>query len=54
MNGMDAGGAPRQTPGGHMGEGDPGMPTFKPPDAAPGTPPSLMVGAGGRGGAVYG
>jgi hypothetical protein len=47
MNGMDAGGAPRQTPGGHMGEGDPGMPTFKPPDAAPGTPPSLSSEPGG-------
>jgi hypothetical protein len=41
MNGMDAGGARGQTPGGHMGEGDPGMRVFKPPDAAPGTPPSL-------------
>jgi hypothetical protein len=26
MNGMDAGGAQGQTPGGNMGEGDPGMP----------------------------
>ncbi len=41
MNGMDAGGARGQTPGGHVGEGDPGMRVFKPPDAAPGTPPSL-------------
>jgi hypothetical protein len=26
MNGMDAGSAQGQTPGGNMGEGDPGMP----------------------------
>jgi subtilisin family serine protease len=40
MNERDAGGAQGQMPGGNMGEGDPGMPVFKPSDAAPGTPQS--------------
>jgi hypothetical protein len=44
MSGMDAGGARGQTPGGHMGEGDPGMPAIKPPDVAPGTSPSREPG----------
>ena len=54
MNGMDAGGARGQTPGGHVGEGDPGMRVFKPPGCCAGDPSIAIVGARSRGGAVYG